>query len=65
MNTELYTYRITTWTEAEPEQKYIYGKGAWDAATARARMMAAIRRTDKVPGLFATGTILTESEAAE
>jgi len=60
MNT--YTYKLTTWQEGDTTRTTTYGKGGWDRKEALKNMNAAVRRTDKVEGLFAIGEIVTDSD---
>ena len=60
-----YTYKVESWFDGDTERNVTYGKGGWDYKQARKNRDAALRRTDKVPGLWAFATVVTDEEAAK
>jgi hypothetical protein len=57
-----YNYKLTTYTADQEAETVTYGKGGWDFAKARKNRDAALRRTDKIEGLYASATIVWDSE---
>ena len=61
----MYVYELTTWTDTTPKVK-TRGRNTYeDGYAARRAMMAAVARTDKVAGLYASGRIFQIDENGE
>jgi hypothetical protein len=60
MNT--YTYAIISWFDGDSDRKVTYGKGGWEYKQARSARNAALRRTDKIDGLNATGQVICDAD---
>jgi|TARA_R110000764_G_scaffold206495_2_gene291877 hypothetical protein len=56
MNT--YNYQIESWYQGE-EVTFTDGRGGFTLKDAKRNMRAALKRTDKVEGLYAMGRILS------
>ena len=58
----VYAYEMTTWTDTTPREVK-RSRATWtDIREARQALLAAVRRTDKTPGLFASCEIVEVSE---
>ena len=54
----MFRYELTTWTDTEPE-KTTTSRAIWaDVKEARQALLAAVRRTDSKPGVYARATLL-------
>lgn len=65
MTKRMITWEVESWYEGDTERKFKRGMAFSDIKTAKRAMSAALKRTDKVEGLFAKARIveLDESEA--